>query len=161
MIAKNIVDNSGTRNNSTCNVNNSATKFLDPYKFQIKNPEFLPCVMFIDKSTDIKLYRLVEKIIKGDIDNKRMFEYKSKLKNLGPCKFTDFLRCYFNPPQYNETPETSNRRKNIKDNMIENYVIRNNLGENYLKQLNIKLLIKSVNSKNIIIKDGSIITITD
>ncbi|QIH04857.1 hypothetical protein [Dasineura jujubifolia toursvirus 2a] len=144
---------------------------------KIQNPEFLICFSFIKKTDFVYLYREVENIVLGNISNKDLFLYKKQLKQLGPEEFISNLekkikedinsKCSsYNGKIQNQqntnntaTNFSSTKRKNVKDNMIENYVIKNNKGEQFLKELNIKLFLKIINSKNIIIENGDVIDV--
>lgn len=114
----------------------------------IKNIEFLPCFNYIEKCEEAHLYDFIQE----NIYNKNQKQLV-QLKELGPEKYVENLRKTL--PKKKNLQET-NIRKNIKESMIENYVIRNKQSKTFLQELNIKIFLKIISNKNIIIENGEI-----
>lgn len=117
----------------------------------IKNAEFLPCFNYIEKCEEAHLYDFIQENI-----YKKNQKQMAKLKELGPEKYVDNLRKTLPKNKDHSEP---NIRKNIKESMIENYVIRNKQSRTFLQELNIKIFLKIISNKNIIIENGEIIKI--
>nr|UOX61026.1 MAG: hypothetical protein DiTV3a_F3ORF1 [Diabrotica toursvirus 3a] len=123
----------------------------------IKNPEFILCLNFVTKSSNINLYRFIEKILYGDITSSEEKNYKREIILMGPLNFCKkYQEIYFTRE---ETLPLISVRKNVKDIMLENYVIRTNKTLEYLKMLKLKIMLKTISSKNIIIDKGHIVDI--
>lgn len=121
--------------------------------YNITNIEFLPCFNFIDKDKDIEVYRFVEKIIyETDVISE-----KKLLENLGLEEYINHLKTQYKPKKYVEN--TGLKRKNIKENMIEDFIIKNKKGKEYMKFLNSKIFLKNIPTKNIIVENNKIIDI--
>lgn len=125
-------------------------------EFLIKNFKFVSCLNFIDKNSEIEIYKYFEKIIYDELPLNNFSVISKKLDELGIEEFVKVVRSTI-PECVNKTLNA--KRKNIKENMLENYVIRNNKNQQFLQELNLKISLKTIPSKNIIIKDGDIIDI--
>lgn len=123
--------------------------------FNIKNITFLKCFNYIEKSKDIQTYRLLENLLYEE--NKEInIKYSTLLNSIGIIEFLNVLKSknihksvYINP----------SKRKNIKENMIEDFVIKNKKGVDYLKELNIKFFLKNIPNKNIVLQNDNIIDV--
>lgn len=124
--------------------------------FKIKNLEFLKCLSYIDRLKDIEVYRFLEKLIYNEHTEEIKKNCISKLKNSTELEFINYVKKLTHKKQINEI---KHKRKNIKENMLENYVIRNNKNKKFLQELNLKIFFKTIPNKNIIIEDGDIVDI--
>lgn len=121
--------------------------------WEIQNTDFLECFNYINRVEDMQLYRYLEDIVlnvktasKSDID---------LLQTLGHSRFVEEKR-----KKYHKIDEFSkSSRKNIKDNMLENYVIRNNKDKKFLQELSFKIFLKNILPRNIIVEEGEIVEI--
>jgi hypothetical protein len=115
------------------------------FHFNIKNPEYLDCFERVDKAKQVAVYRFIESLL-----------YTTNGSN--PGMDIDAIISLASTPVCSAvaTRKPAPKRRNIKDSMIENYVIRNNKGQDFLKQLNVKLFLKSLCPKDIHIEDGEI-----
>lgn len=121
--------------------------------YNITNIEFLPCFNFIDKNKDIEVYRFLEKIIyTTDVNSE-----KKLLENLGIEEYINHLKTQYKPKKCTENSVL--KRKNIKENMIEDFIITNKKGKEYMKFLNSKIFLKNIPTKNIIVENNKIIDI--
>lgn len=125
--------------------------------FNIKNFEFLRCLLVVDRIKDFELYKFIEKLLYGKICDKKTELYKEKLKETTTEDFLKILKK--NHQIINNQKELKIKRKNIKESMLENYVIKNKLSQQFLKELNMKILLKIIPNKNIIVENGDIIDI--
>ena len=129
--------------------------FLDTI-FNIKHKEFIECLKYVDRTEDIQLYRTIEKLLYGDCTKEFTKLSLQTIHDTGCELFVDSLRnkfCVSSPC------DKKNKRKNIKENMIENYVIKNKKNKQYLNELNFKIFLKTIPNKNIIVKNGDIVNI--
>lgn len=127
--------------------------------FNIKNTEFLKCFDYIDPNKDIEIYRIMEEVVYGV--HKNVEKYKNLLVSLGHEQFILNIKKSINSGTRKQTinEQTTKKRKNIKENMLENFVIKNNKGKNYLNHLQMYIFFKNISNKNITIVDGDIIDI--
>lgn len=125
--------------------------------FKIKNLEFLLCLEKINRVEELELYKFLEKLIYDEISKPKIETYKSKLNSLGVENFIKNIR----EEIYKKTSQKDLKlkRKNIKESMLENYVIKNQKSQEFLKELNLKILLKIIPNKNIIVEDGDIVDI--
>lgn len=125
-------------------------------QFMIKNIEFIECFSEIDKTKDIEVYRFIEKLVYGEIPQEKVNAFSKQLKEVGIINFVNTVKSTIPKLVFNDI---KNKRKNIKENMIENYVIKNNKNKKFLQDLNLKIFLKTIPNKNITIEDGDIIEI--
>jgi hypothetical protein len=124
---------------------------MDDLKF--KNFEFIPCILH--SQMKLEVYKILEKLIYGELGLKITESYKNILENKGPDSLIyEISRSIGEEPKEN----LKLKRTNIKD-MLENYVIRNKKGQDFLKALNLKILLKIIPNKNLIVKNGDIVDI--
>lgn len=123
---------------------------------KIKHFEFLFC---FEKNLDYKIYKFLENLVYGNICTNEINTFKSLLNEKGKTVFLENIQkiaCVGN--KTNESDSVT-KRKNIKDCMIKNYVIRSGNDKEFLKNLNLKIVLKLIPNKNIKIKNGEIVDI--
>lgn len=129
--------------------------FLDTI-FNVKNKEFIECLQYVDRTDDIQLYRTIEKLLYGECKKEFMRDSLQTVHDIGCKMFVESLRTKF----FVLSPcDKKIKRKNIKENMIENYVIKNKKNKQCLNELNFKIFLKTIPNKNIIVKNGDIVNI--
>lgn len=112
--------------------------------FKIKNIEFLNCFEFV---TEVFQYRILEDLVYSSDCEKEL----NMLKSMGCEDFVKNLNI--------ETKSKFNlelKRKNIKENLLINYIVTNNLNKKDFTDLNMKIFLKTIQNKNIKITDGKI-----
>lgn len=128
-----------------------------PYvQFTCKHIDFIECLAYINRDTDMKLYRFIEKLVYEEIPKDKITSFKSLLKNVGVEKFVNTVK---NTIPVSPEKNVKYKRKNIKENMLENYVIRNKRDKKFLQELNLKIFLKMIPTKNITVDDGNIVDI--
>lgn len=124
-------------------------------QFAIQNYEFLECAAQVDPSKETSLYRFLESIITGKARKDVIDKNLEILKKIGVNEYLKFLRENISEKETVSSP----KRKNIKDGMIENYVIKNKKDRKFLQDLNFKIFLKIIPTKNIKIQNGNIVDI--
>lgn len=124
-------------------------------QFAIQNFEFLECAENVDPTRETSLYRFLENIITGNAREDIIQKNAETLRKIGIKEYLKFLRENISEKENTSEP----KRKNIKDGMIENYVIKNNKDKKFLQDLNFKIFLKIIPTKNIKIQNGNIVDI--
>lgn len=129
--------------------------FLDNI-FNVRQKEFIECLQYVDRTEDIQLYRTIEKLLYGKCNKEFTRLSLQTIREIGCEMFVESLRTKF---CVSSPCEKKIKRKNIKENMIENYVIKNKKNKQCLNELNFKIFLKTIPNKNIIVKNGDIVNI--
>jgi 16S rRNA C967 or C1407 C5-methylase (RsmB/RsmF family) len=124
----------------------------------IKNCEFLPCLLYTNTKEEIIIYRNIEKIIYNEFPEYMIKNYKKDLEELGHEAFVKKISFIESKElEYNNIPS----RKNVKDIMLESYAIKNNKTKAEFEKLKMYILLKKIPGKHIIFENGEITNIID
>lgn len=126
------------------------------YYFKLHNVDYISCLKKIDRVKDIELYKFIEKLIYNEHPKEIEKICREKFKTQTEDEFINFIK---QKTIKKIKKDSTIKRKNIKENMLENYVIRNNKDKKFLQELNLKIFLKTIPNKNIIIEDGDIVDI--
>lgn len=127
-------------------------------RLKIKNVEFLICLNKLNLHIDV--YRELEKLVYGNKPLDQINKFKIILKERGSNYLISLIEKNV-LKQKTINLKQDQKRKNIKESMIENYVIKNNKGKSFLKKLNLQFFLKNIPNKYIKIKNGDIEEISD
>lgn len=124
----------------------------------IKNPGFIPFLEMIDKDSDITLYRFIENLIFETSNDAERF--LGEIKTIGLEKTLESIKAFVDSQIIKDQDSSivikNPKRKNVKDEMIENYIIKKGLDTSLLRKIKMAVCLKILGSKNLIVKDGEI-----
>lgn len=126
-------------------------------EFKIKNFEFLVCLTFVNRIEELEVYKFIEKLLYGDMTKSELDLYKEMINTKNITEFMLYIKQNHSLKPCQK--DVKIKRKNVTESMLENYVIKNQLSQQYLKELKFKILLKIIPNKNIIVKNGDIIEI--
>lgn len=122
--------------------------------FTIKNQIFFPLLQTINRTDDINLFRFITNLIFETSDESEKFSRMILEKGLEHT-LTE-IKSLVDTQIIPETKPKLVRRKNIKDEVIENYIIKKGLDNTLFKKIKMYTCLKLLGPKNLVFKDGEI-----
>ncbi|CCA61428.1 hypothetical protein AV955_gp071 [Diadromus pulchellus ascovirus 4a] len=126
--------------------------------FRVINVEFLQLLNLVDKNSETDLYRFIENLIM--FPSEEADRLKNELEQKGGLETINTIRRLCNDRFPPKTKSIDSKRKVvIKEDMIENYIVKHGLDKKILDAINTKMSLKSLSSKNVVVKDGIVVDI--